>query len=147
MGRLLFMSATDEELRYGTAQGMDHVTYLLIVYRYGLVCLNNHALDSLFIWICSLSFLLYGYVVFLINVYNTSGRNAANHNSATFNVDSSNMEMTSPGGKWYSRVPSAPHNRGVRQSTFPTHILGEDEDEDEITPRMEMTNVSAGRRT
>jgi len=127
---LLFMSATDEELRYGTDQGMDHVTYLLIFY--------------------SLAFLLYAFVVFVINLYSTSGRNAANR-VTIFNGDSSNIEMTSPGGrpKWYSRVPSGPLKRGgLRQSVISTHVLGDDDDDEEegITPRMEMLNVASGRR-
>jgi hypothetical protein len=32
-GGLLFMSATDEETRYVNGTGMDHVTYLLIIFR------------------------------------------------------------------------------------------------------------------
>jgi hypothetical protein len=35
---------------------------------------------------------------------------------------------------------------GLRQSVIPTHVLGDDEEEDEITPRMEMINVATGRR-
>ena len=31
---LLFMSATDEELQYVHESGMDHVTYILIMFRY-----------------------------------------------------------------------------------------------------------------
>lgn len=30
---VLFMSATDEELKFVHAQGMDHVTYILIMFR------------------------------------------------------------------------------------------------------------------
>lgn len=33
---LLFMSATDEELQYVHEGGMDHVTYILIMFRYAL---------------------------------------------------------------------------------------------------------------
>lgn len=32
-GGLLFMSATDEETRYVNGTGMDHVTYILIMFR------------------------------------------------------------------------------------------------------------------
>ena len=28
------MSATDEELRFASDEGMDHVTYILIMFRY-----------------------------------------------------------------------------------------------------------------
>ena len=31
--RVLFMSATDEELRFADNEGMDHVTYVLIMFR------------------------------------------------------------------------------------------------------------------
>lgn len=79
----------------------------------------------------------------------TSGRNAVTHNGDTiFNDDSSNIEMTAPGGrpKWYSRLPSRPHTRGgLNQSIISTHILGDDEDE-EVTPRREMINVVSGRK-
>jgi hypothetical protein len=34
--RLVFMSATDEELDFVHDNGMDHVTYILIMFRYGL---------------------------------------------------------------------------------------------------------------
>lgn len=38
-GRLLFMSATDEELNAVHDTGMDHVTYVLAMYRYALLLL------------------------------------------------------------------------------------------------------------
>jgi hypothetical protein len=146
MGRLLFMSATDEELRYATGQGMDHVTYILILYRYHVLSIVHSIHFSLK---CSLSFLLYGFVVFLINLYSTSGRNATNRRRVTiFDTDGSNMEMISPGGsKWYSRVPSGPQNRGSHPNVISnTHVLGDDDEEEEIIPRMEMLNMTAGRR-
>lgn len=57
--------------------------------------------------------------------------------------------MITPGGrsKWYSRVPSGPHGpSGLGQNIISAHVLGDDEEEEEITPRMEMINVAAGRR-
>ncbi|KAF8956933.1 hypothetical protein BDZ97DRAFT_141459 [Flammula alnicola] len=53
---LLFISATDDELRYVNDNEMDHVTYILIVF--------------------SLAFLLYTFIVVLVNMYSTTGRNA-----------------------------------------------------------------------
>jgi hypothetical protein len=141
------MSATDEELRYMNGQGMDHVTYLLIFYRYSVIYLNGFV--GFTFHLNSLAFVLYAFVIFLINLYSTSGQNAANLRSTIFNADPSNIEMITPGGrsKWYSRVPSVPHTRdGLRQSVLSTHVLGDDEEEEEITPRMEMINVAAGRR-
>lgn len=32
-GGLMFMSATDEETRFVNGTGMDHVTYILIMFR------------------------------------------------------------------------------------------------------------------
>ncbi|KAH9479323.1 Protein YTP1 [Psilocybe cubensis] len=107
---LLFMSATDEELDYVHDNQMDHVTYILIV--------------------ISFAFLLYTFIVFLVNMYSTTGRNVSNVSLNT--VDESSIEMVTPGGrsKWYSRVP-------VRGNGAQTHVLGDDdEDEDFMAPQM-----------
>ncbi|OBZ73721.1 Protein YTP1 [Grifola frondosa] len=90
---LLFMSATDEELQFVNGEGMDHVTYILIMF--------------------SLAFILYTLIVSLINLYATSGRNAA---SATAE---GGIEMTA-GSKWYARVPDA-------DMDVETHVIGDDE--------------------
>ncbi|KAF8902359.1 hypothetical protein CPB84DRAFT_1907963 [Gymnopilus junonius] len=108
---LLFMSATDEELRYVHDNEMDHVTYILIVF--------------------SLSFLIYAFIVFLVNLYTTTGRNAP---SIILNkADDSNIEMVTPGGrsKWYSRVP-------LQGTVGPAHVLGDDEEDEEdlMAPHM-----------
>ncbi len=96
----------------------------------------------------SLAFLLYGFIVFLVNLYSTTGRNAVS--STIFNADASNIEMVTPGGrsKWYSRVPTSRTRTrsGLAESTVPTHVLGDEDEEEEVTPRMEMMNVAAGRR-
>ncbi|TCD67381.1 hypothetical protein EIP91_012416 [Steccherinum ochraceum] len=77
---LIFMSATDEETHFVHDEGMDHVTYLLIMY--------------------STSFVIYTLVVGLIHLYTVSGRNAA---SAT---KDGSIELRTPTTKWYSRVPN-----------------------------------------
>ncbi|KAJ7460808.1 hypothetical protein FB451DRAFT_1270391 [Mycena latifolia] len=77
---VLFMSATDEELKFVHDNEMDHVTYVLIMY--------------------SIAFLLYTHIVFLIHLYSTTGRNAP------AKVDSNIIAMTTPRSKWYSRVPN-----------------------------------------
>ncbi|KAG7445160.1 uncharacterized protein BT62DRAFT_898562 [Guyanagaster necrorhizus] len=82
--RLLFMSATDEEVQFVHDSEMDHVTYILIMF--------------------SLSFLLYTLIVWMIHLYTISGRNAPDAK----NDSSDSMEMASGmRTKWYSRVPSA----------------------------------------
>ncbi|KAJ3514156.1 hypothetical protein NLJ89_g2530 [Agrocybe chaxingu] len=110
---LLFMSATDEELEYVQEIHMDHVTYILTVF--------------------STAFLVYTFIVVLINLYTTTGRNASNSNSKV--VGDGNIEMVTPGGrsKWYSRVPTQGGSvSGVRAHTQPTHVLGDDEEEEDM---------------
>jgi len=100
------MSGTDEELSFAHGIGMDHVTYSLICF--------------------SIAFLIYTFVVFLINLWATSGRNAQEKASE------GGIELSDVGSrsKWYSRVPSR------RDSGGAPHILGDDdEDEDEMAPR------------
>ncbi|KAI0091561.1 hypothetical protein BDY19DRAFT_931111 [Irpex rosettiformis] len=79
---VLFISATDEELRFVHDEGMDHVTYILIMY--------------------SLAFLIYALVVSRIRLWATSGRNASNSSG-----DEGSIELTDvPASKWYAPVPS-----------------------------------------
>ncbi|KAI9440867.1 hypothetical protein H4582DRAFT_1939818 [Lactarius indigo] len=100
---LLFMSATDEELHYVHESGMDHVTYILIMF--------------------SIAFLLYAHIVFLVTLYATSGRNAPDA-APMKDTSSGAIELTAahttPRGGWYSRV----------RSEEPMHVIGNDEDED-----------------
>ncbi|KAG8221103.1 hypothetical protein J3R82DRAFT_2626 [Butyriboletus roseoflavus] len=101
LGRLLFMSATDEELEVVHDMEMDHVTYVLGMY--------------------SLAFLFYLFTLFLLNLYATSGRNADTHDvvfSAPLNGE---IELTSPrdASRWYAPVPK---EEGAM------HVLGEDEE-------------------
>ncbi|OJT03295.1 Protein YTP1 [Trametes pubescens] len=79
--RLLFMSATDEELHFVNDNKMDHVTYILIMF--------------------SIAFILYALIVSLISLYATSGRNAAPASSGDGAI-----ELTQS-NKWYARVPAA----------------------------------------
>jgi len=77
---LIFMSATDEELQFVHDGGMDHVTYLLIMF--------------------STAFVLYTLIVSLIHLYTVTGRN-----SSSAPADGS-IELTTPTTKWYARVPN-----------------------------------------
>jgi len=106
---LLFMSATDEELNYAHDNGMDHVTYTLFGF--------------------SFAFLLYSFIVVLINMYATTGRNAPSKTTKV--IDDSNIEMITPGvgTKWYGRVPLQDHR-------MQNYVLEDDDDEeDELAPR------------
>ena len=72
----------------------------------------------------SIAFALYTFIVFLIHLYSTTGRNAV-----TKPVND-NVEMTSRiRPKWYARVPNAEANHGGAN-----YIVGDDE-EDELDPR------------
>lgn len=93
---LLFISATDEELDFVHDLGMDHVTYILIMF--------------------SLAFTIYTIIVVLINLYATSGRNAA-----SAGTQEGAIELASS-NKWYARVPNAEDDR-----TAP-HVIGDDDD-------------------
>ncbi|KAI0367628.1 hypothetical protein BV20DRAFT_1000356 [Pilatotrama ljubarskyi] len=92
---LLFMSATDEELHFVNDNGMDHVTYILIMF--------------------SIAFILYALIVSLINLYATSGRNAA---AATAARDGA-IELTQS-NKWYAPVP-------VADVEPASHVIGDDD--------------------
>ncbi|KZT07357.1 uncharacterized protein LAESUDRAFT_743047 [Laetiporus sulphureus 93-53] len=79
---ILFMSATDEEIEFVSDEGMDHVTYVLIMF--------------------SMSFILYLLIVSLIHLYAMSGRNA---DGATQEAENG-IELAAA-SKWYAPVPSA----------------------------------------
>jgi len=94
---VLFMSATDEEVEFVNAQGMDHVTYILIMF--------------------SLAFLIYALVVSRIRLYATSGRNTSNGSSQ----DEGGIELAGvPASKWYAPVPSG-------DAEVEHHVIGDDE--------------------
>ncbi|GBE86676.1 hypothetical protein BKA93DRAFT_769428 [Sparassis latifolia] len=80
---LIFMSATDEELDFVHDEGMDHVTYILIMF--------------------SVSFILYTLIISLINLFASSGRNGF----SAIVVDNGIELAPTPTTKWYSRVPAA----------------------------------------
>jgi len=104
---LLFMSATDEELRSVHDQEMDHVTYVLIMF--------------------STAFVLYTFVNIFIYLYSTTGRNASTNDGR--NGEGAIELAVTPGiqrAKWYARVPNG-ESDGSREQR--THVIGgEDED-------------------
>ena len=135
------MSATDEELQYVHESGMDHVTYILIMFRYAFYDLVLFPFSP-----CSLpsgppprlrhlrppdkakysiAFLLYAHIVFLITLYATSGRNAPDaapmKDTSSGAIELTATPTTRRGGGWYSRV----------RSEEPMHVIGNEEDEEE----------------
>ena len=125
---LLFMSATDEELQYVHEGGMDHVTYILIMFRYAphlspLSPSLTYYLPRIFRTVASIAFLLYTHIVFLITLYATSGRNALD--GASMKNTSGSIELTATPtasrGAWYSRV----------RTEDPVHVIGNDEEDED----------------
>ena len=110
------MSATDEEIRFVHDQSMDHVTYILIMFRYALPPLPAPLISRT--TLRSIAFLLYTLIVTLISLYTTSGRNAA---SASGQADGAIELRTPTTSKWYSRVPAG----DVEPAS---HVIGDDED-------------------
>lgn len=100
---------------------MDHVTYILIMFR----CVTLHPLPNIDLFSQSIAFALYTFIVFLIHLYSTTGRNAATK-PANDNVEMSSSRIRP---KWYARVPNAEANHGGAN-----YIVGDDE-EDELDPR------------
>jgi len=120
--RLLFMSATDEELDFVHDNGMDHVTYILIMFRSVFLVITFQSLLTGPASI-SIAFFMYSFVVFLIHLYSTTGRNAVD----TTRTPDPTIEMTPTTirSKWYARVPNA-------DATYPLgghHVIGEEEEE------------------
>ncbi|TFY82125.1 hypothetical protein EWM64_g1890 [Hericium alpestre] len=114
---LLFMSATDEELRFVHDNGMDHVTYILIMF--------------------SIAFLLYTHILFLIQLYATSGRHAPDAVSGA--KEEGGIELTTPTAATGGVVLTAAtgltgHGRGVGEPAHPLmsapHVIGEEDEED-----------------
>ncbi|KAJ8695452.1 hypothetical protein PTI98_008056 [Pleurotus ostreatus] len=105
---LLFMSATDEEIEAVHESGMDHVTYILIMF--------------------SLAFTIYGLILLLLHLYATTGRHASSSPSSPSFSGGEEIELrdTSGGGggnKWYARVPQTPLTGGGG-----AHVIGDDDD-------------------
>ncbi|KAF5318382.1 hypothetical protein D9611_013908 [Ephemerocybe angulata] len=116
---LLFMSATDEEMRFIHGKEMDHVTYILIMF--------------------STAFLIYAFIVFLINLWATSGKNAPSVSGVKLpatGIDGMEYEMEASGPgtpRWYARVPNAEHDPVASRSkqTEPLHVVGDDDEDDD----------------
>lgn len=98
----MFISATDEELDLVHDNEMDHVTYVLIMLR--LVIEFHFPSKPLILMIClrSLAFTIYVFVLLLINMWGTTGRNSI---SATVAHPQGSQEDGLELDKWYQRVP------------------------------------------
>ncbi|EJC98147.1 uncharacterized protein FOMMEDRAFT_130141 [Fomitiporia mediterranea MF3/22] len=102
---LLFMSATDEEIRFVADNEMDHVTYVLIM--------------------ISLAFTIYTFVLFLIHMWGTTGRHAVSSGTSgqggtASSSDGGEIELD----KWYQRVPAA---EADAEPISPQFVIGEHE--------------------
>lgn len=114
------MSATDEETRFVNDEGMDHVTYILIMFRYNppLFYSSAHAQQHVSLTL-SIAFVLYTLIISLIGLYSSSGRDSS---SQTQNPEET-IELA-PQPKWYSRVPN-----GEEGNLMNDHVIGDDEEE------------------
>jgi hypothetical protein len=108
------MAATDEELRFIHGVGMDHVTYILIFFRYRQVLLRFLFTDSCI----SLAFIIYALIVALLKLYATSGRHAP---GAVNQANEGAIELIESQSKlYYERVP-------MSALGGETHVVGDDE--------------------
>lgn len=117
------MSATDEELEYVHDNGMDHVTYILIMFR----CVAASFTSAIFVTspLYSLAFILYTLILSLIHLYSASGRNAPDSSNSAKSIE--NIEMLPHGGapRWYAPVPNTASGE---ETPITAHIIGDDED-------------------
>lgn len=68
--------------------------------------------------------MLYAHIVFLVTLYATSGRNAA---------DAAPMKVTSPGAIELTATPTAPRGGWYSRvrSEVPMHVIGNEEEDEE----------------
>ena len=114
------MSAIDEELHAARDVGMDHVTYILIMFRSIALLRTIHSVLT-YLLSSSLAFLIYTFVVVLINLWATSGRNASSTPGSSSETDRTSGEVEE--AKWYQRVPEGEQDAEVLNSPF---VIGED---------------------
>jgi hypothetical protein len=106
------MSATDEELHFVNDElEMDHVTYILIMFRFVFAVSAYLAVADTLL---SLAFLIYALVVSRIRLWATSGKNAAGATQAEGAIE------LAPASKWYSRVPAGDVDGEA-------HVIGDDD--------------------
>ena len=107
------MSATDEELHFVHDEGMDHVTYILIMFRCAPPArpIPLRPLPPADRARSSIAFALYALIVSLIGLYAASGRNAAHGagddgdggvSEGATGVSASALEIRKDGGAWAS---------------------------------------------
>lgn len=72
----------------------------------------------------SIAFLIYMFIIYLIHLYTTSGRNVADKKTENIEMDRS---------AWYSRVSNV--EVGALGSSVPFHVIGDDDDNDNANAR------------
>ena len=120
------MSAADEELRYVSGNGIDHVTYVLIMLRqvspsqisFVTRLLTTFHTDSL-------AFTIYLFVLVLINMWGTTGRHSSTApSSREGGIVQGDDEVELD--KWYRRVPAG---EADAEPISPQFVIGEHEHE------------------
>lgn len=94
---------------------MDHVTYILIMYRC-VIRFSFRRSASHVIQLFSLAFLIYALIVSRIRLYATSGRNGSTNPSADESIELAGV----PASKWYARVPNG-------DAEPEHHVIGDDD--------------------
>ncbi|KAF4592814.1 hypothetical protein EYR40_008497 [Pleurotus pulmonarius] len=92
------MSATDEEIEAVHESGMDHVTYILIMF--------------------SLAFTIYGLILLLLHLYATTGRHASSSSSPLFSSDEE-IELRDTSGNGGSNKCSKLHLQHLKEECPP----------------------------
>lgn len=135
-GGVLFMSATDEELKAVVGIDMDHVTYILLM--------------------LSLAFIIYLYANLLLHIYATTGRNgkgksvasasAAGYSPLPLRVDST---LTVPSAATpttaFTPAPAYP-GRPMGMGREAEDVYKISDDRDSFEEEMEMGDVQSGER-
>ena len=126
------MSGTDEELRFVASIEVDHVTYVMIMFR--SVYPSYPAEMPQLIVPCSLAFLIYLHTLFLLNLYFTTGRNASATGSRLTGPKPETLSGRPVSANGYIEVPPSPWYPGVGQDAevFELGPVEDDDDDDQM---------------
>ncbi|KAG6849378.1 hypothetical protein H0H87_002826, partial [Tephrocybe sp. NHM501043] len=73
-----------------------------------------------------IAFFMYAFIVFLLHLYSTTGRNATSNNipnEGAIELTSSNIRA-----KWYARVPNPDRDREA-ETAQRLHVIGDEEED------------------
>ncbi|TFK75059.1 hypothetical protein BDN72DRAFT_955393 [Pluteus cervinus] len=108
---VLFMSATDEELKFVHGKEMDHVTYTLIMF--------------------SIAFFLYSFIVFLIHLYTTTGLNSPSRRKPQPQSPVGSLASSTTLDVYEMAPTRSQNSRSNLNKGEPTHVIGDEDDDEE----------------